>query len=189
MGSGQYKISILENIEGTSYRAVMTQTVDVSLSDPLKVYLNSIQNVDWNNSMKAIIKAGELTRGLNSDSEKIKAIYDYITENISYDETKLGKVGSNYIPSIDDTIAKKSGICYDYASLFAAMLRSAGIPAKLVKGYTPNVDGYHAWNEVYMKDSGEWVVIDTTYDSQLKAADYEVDMIKDSKSYNKSKEY
>ena len=45
------------------------------------------------------------------------------------------------------------------------MLRSQGIPTKLVKGYSDNVDGYHAWNEVYINE--EWITIDTTLDAVL----------------------
>ncbi|MGN7382731.1 transglutaminase-like domain-containing protein [Paenibacillus sp. SAFN-117] len=54
-------------------------------------------------------------------------------------------------------------MCYGYSSLFAAMLRSVGIPAKLVMGHSQYVTEYHAWNEVYLNN--EWVTIDTTIDS------------------------
>lgn len=48
------------------------------------------------------------------------------------------------------------------------MLRSQGIPAKLVKGNAPkNAAGYHSWNEVHGETKKAWVVIDTTYDIQV----------------------
>ena len=46
------------------------------------------------------------------------------------------------------------GICFDYASLMAALLRSQGIPTKLVVGYSG--DAYHAWISVYLDEIG-WV--------------------------------
>jgi transglutaminase-like putative cysteine protease len=69
------------------------------------------------------------------------------------------------------------------------MLRSAGIPAKLVKGYAVDVKGYHAWNEVYLESMGGWVAIDTTYDSQMKASGIKVDMVKNGEGYTKVREY
>lgn len=187
MGSGQYALSILQNTSGSSYQVVASQTIDVNISDPLKVYLNSIQNVNWNSSMAAIVKAKALTSGMGSDADKVNAIYNFVISNIHYDNNKLSSVSTDYIPSIDSTLRSGTGICYDYASLFGAMLRGVGVPAKLVKGYTPNAQGYHAWNEVYY--GGRWVVIDTTYDSQMKAANQSVSMIKSSSQYNKSREY
>ena len=64
-------------------------------------------------------------------------------------------------------------------SLFAAMLRSVGVPTKLIKGESSNVEGYHAWNEVYI--NGKWRIVDTSYDSQLKAGGYSISKYKSSK--------
>ena len=63
-----------------------------------------------------------------------------------------------YIPSVDDTFLTNTGICFDYASLAAAMLRSCGIPTKVETGYISPSGIYHAWNEVYVKDSG-WIEV------------------------------
>ena len=61
---------------------------------------------------------------------------------------------AGYIPDIDNTMKTKKGICFDYASLMAAMLRSQNIPTKLVVGYSG--DAYHAWISVYLHESG-WI--------------------------------
>jgi transglutaminase-like putative cysteine protease len=139
--------------------------------------------------METIKTASKLTEGLSTDSKKIKAIYDYVINNLSYDYGKLAKLSTTYVPDIDNTIASGKGICYDFSSVFAAMLRSQGIPAKLIKGYSPNVEGYHAWNEVYNSDTGKWMVIDTTYDSQMKAANKKYSMEKKQSQYSVSYEY
>ena len=47
------------------------------------------------------------------------------------------------------------GICFDYASLAAAMLRSLGIPCKLITGYVGE-STYHAWNSFYLENEG-WI--------------------------------
>ena len=189
MGEGQYRISVLENTSGTGYKYISTKEVDLDITDDKKIYLASVQNIRWNSDMEAIKTASKLTKGLSTDSEKIKAIYDYVTSNISYDYDKLAKLKKTYVPDIDNTIACGKGICYDFSSVFAAMLRSQGIPAKLIKGYSPNVEGYHSWNEVYNSDTGKWVVIDTTYDSQMKAAKKLYSMEKKQSQYSVSYEF
>ena len=62
---------------------------------------------------------------------------------------------SGYVPDPDRALSKGSGICYDYASLMAAMTRSQGIPTRLVIGYASK-DIYHAWNEVWTDETG-WI--------------------------------
>ena len=68
--------------------------------------------------------------------EALTAIYEYVTANLTYDNEKAATVSGNYLPDIDETLSTKKGICFDYASLTAAMLRSIGIPAKLAIGYS-----------------------------------------------------
>ena len=95
--------------------------------------------------------------------DKVTAIYNYIAGHYTYD-TKLanditaGKV-SKYIPDTAATLNNNKGICYDLASLFAAMCRSQDIPCTLTKGYAGS--SYHAWNKVNV--SGNWYQIDMTY--------------------------
>lgn len=189
LGNGNYKITIFENISGTKYKSVSSKNVTLNMDDTNQVFLNSVQNVNWNDSMNAIKKAQELTQGLVTENEKISAIYNYIVNNLKYDYKKLSTLASTYVPSIESTFQSNTGICYDYSSLFASMLRSVGIPAKLVKGYTKNVVGYHAWNEIYDSDTDQWLVVDSTTDSQLKAASIKYSMVKSSSDYTKSYEY
>ncbi|MGE5613850.1 MAG: transglutaminase-like domain-containing protein [Bacillota bacterium] len=188
-GDGVYKVSVLENIEDTKYKYLATKNITLDLDDDNKVYLESVQNIRWNCDMYAIKKAAELTMGLKTDAEKIKAIYNFVISNISYDKDKLSKLSSNYVPDIENTIATGKGICYDYSSLLAAMLRSQGIPAKLVKGYSAFVDGYHAWNEIYDSATGKWITVDTTYDAGMKSAGRKFAMEKNPKDFTKVYEY
>ena len=55
------------------------------------------------------------------------------------------------------------GICFDYASLTASMLRSQGIPTKVIFGYVSPDDLYHAWNMFYTEESG-WVTVEFAVD-------------------------
>ena len=188
-GNGEYKISLLENTTGSKYKYISSKSVSLALEDQTDVYLGSIQNINWNKDMAAIIKAKELTAGLKNDQEKVKAIYNYIVNNVRYDYNKLKTLKTDYVPNIDSTLKSNTGICYDFASTLAAMLRSVGIPAKLVKGYSKTATGYHAWNEVYNSETNKWEIIDATYDSQMRVAKVKYTMIKKSNLFTKVNEY
>lgn len=188
-GNGEYKISVLKNIEGDKYRYISTKNLALDLADDKRIYLNSIQNINWNGSMDTIKKAEELTKDLKSDSQKIDTIYQYVLDSISYDYERVGNLGKDYLPNIDNILASGKGICYDYSSVFAAMLRSVGIPAKLVKGYSSNITGYHAWNEIYNSETEKWITIDTTYDVQMKEANVKYSIEKVNSQYKKVFEY
>ncbi|NLO88828.1 MAG: transglutaminase domain-containing protein [Clostridia bacterium] len=187
MGSGTYTFALLENLDGNRYKVVAKKTMDVNIENNLNVYLQSVQIVKWDYNDAAVKKAAELTKGLQSDGEKVAAIYNYVVKNYNYDYGKLGALPSDYVPDINRTEREKKGICYDFSSLFASMLRSVGIPTKLVKGYATGVEGYHAWNEVYI--GGKWYIVDTSYDIQMREKGVSYQMYKKAENYNKVSEF
>ena len=182
LGSGQYQVAIMERQSGDKYSFVKNQTVSSKVTDDKTVFLNSVQNISWDKNKAAVKRAAEITKGASSDKEKIKLLYEYVVKNISFDKAKLGTLPSDYVPDIDKTLQSKKGICYDFSSLLAAMARSVGVPCKLVKGYSDNAVGYHAWNEVYL--DGKWMIIDASVDAQIHGT-----MFKDSGKYKKVYEY
>lgn len=193
LGDGKYKVRVFENITDNKYATKQTIYINVKLSEQLSPYLISSQLIEFSETSKAIKKAQELTEGLETDNEKFTAIYDYVISNIIYDTNKAKSVKSGYLPNIDDVFESNSGICFDYASLLAAMLRSVSLPTKLVTGYSSNVSTFHAWNEVYIDEQG-WVILDPTIASAAKQSnsqrviDYTNKLI-DSKYYDKKFEY
>lgn len=166
MGNGTYTVGVYQRVAKGSnrYRSLTKTSKNVSLPKNA-VYLASVQNVDWSDKSKAIQLAKELKLKDAKDEESFKAIYDKIVATIVYDHQKAKTVGTRYLPVIDTTLSEEKGICYDYSSLMAAMLRSIGIPTKMIHGNSSNVREYHAWNEVLLND--KWVIIDTTIDAQL----------------------
>jgi len=187
MGNGDYEVSVFEHVTGNKYRVVLSEKLNVTVANEPDVYLNSVQNLDWSSAAKATAKAKELTKGLRTDKAKAAAIRDYIVKNISYDKALARKVTSEYVPDIDGTLASGKAICYGYATLYAAMLRSVGIPAKLAMGTTKLVDEYHAWNEVFL--NGKWVVVDTTVDAGLDNGNAKAAFAKKASDYSAVKYY
>ncbi len=162
MGDGKYIVRVFENISDNKYATKQTQSINVKLKDANAPFLASNQLVDYTDSSETIQKAKELTEGKETDFEKIDVIYDYIISNITYDNEKAKTVKSGYLPSVDEILKSNKGICFDYASVMAAMLRSQDIPAKLVTGYSSNLNVFHAWNEVYTKETG-WIKLNEMY--------------------------
>lgn len=189
MGNGEYKVTVLENTSGNSYQIVGSTKVNVQMPNEKNVYLGSVQNINWNTNNTAIQYALQLTSGTSDLEEKAKLLYRHMAYNYTYDYDKLATLPSTYLPSIDSTYKSKEGICYDFSSLYAAMLRSQGVYAKLIKGYSSNATGYHAWNEVYDNKAKKWLIIDTTYDLQVIPNNKKVSMSKASSDYNKVYEY
>ena len=153
-GSGTYKIGVYENLHDDQYAAAFTQSVNVTLKDEYSMFLYPNAYVDFNGSSNAVKKAQQLAAGASSDLDVVQNVYDYITENVEYDYDKAETVQSGYLPTVDETLATNKGICFDYASLMGAMLRSQGIPTRLEIGYAGTE--YHAWISVDIKDVG-WV--------------------------------
>lgn len=158
LGNGSYKVRVMENTSGNKYIPLFEKTLDVQLSNSLSPFLNPNQYVMYTDDWKIVQKANELTKGKKTEAEKIGAIYEYIVTNIKYDKAKAASVQSGYLPNIDETLTSKKGICFDYAALMGGMLRSQGIPTRLIVGTVSPSDINHAWNEIYLKDKG-WVSV------------------------------
>ena len=173
-GSGWYNIGVYRNVDGTQYATIMTLDVSASLRDEFAPFLRPNQYVNYTYGSSAVEKAAELCAGISDSLEKTAAVYDYVVNNVSYDTVKAQTVTSGYLPDIDETYLTGRGICFDYAALMAGMLRSQGVPVKLVIGYTGSA--YHAWLSVYSQTDGwmnaqiyfdghTWKLMDPTFAS------------------------
>lgn len=153
-GNGSYSIQVMENIGGDSYVLSLEQTVDVQIENEFLPFLYPNQYVNFNADSNAVKKGSELAEDTWTDLEVVQNIYNFVIKNISYDEEKAQNVSYGYLPNVDDTLTSGTGICFDYAALMTAMLRSQNIPTKLEVGYSG--DTYHAWISTYVDDKG-WV--------------------------------
>ncbi len=155
MGSGSYTVKMYEQLSGKNYAEILSGDFEAAVKSETSAYLYPNKYVNYGDGSECVKKAAEVCAGKNGDVEKIGAVFDWIADNITYDKTLAATVQSGYVPDPDRTIAAGKGICFDYASLFAAMCRSQSIPARLVIGYA-EPDIYHAWNEVYTEETG-WI--------------------------------
>ncbi|MCI8727183.1 MAG: transglutaminase domain-containing protein [Hungatella sp.] len=170
-GSGDYQVQILENITGDNYAIACSADLQVSVGDELRPFLYPNQYVNFSPDSQAVAKGKELAENTYSELDVITNVYHYIIGEITYDEEKARNVAYGYLPVIDETLSSGKGICFDYAALMSAMLRSQGIPTKLEIGYAG--EAYHAWISTYIAEIGwvdkiiefdgtSWVLMDPT---------------------------
>lgn len=157
LGNGTYTFTVWENTTDQRYAKLAGTSKDVSMKDEFQPFLRQNIYCEYDSKSDAAKLAKELTKDAKNEGDALAAIFDWVVENIKYDTEKATELSgkSGYIPDPDATISEKSGICFDYSSLVAAMLRSLGIPCKIVTGNVAPNDIYHAWNMVLI--DGTWV--------------------------------
>ncbi|MGB8581744.1 MAG: transglutaminase-like domain-containing protein [Candidatus Sulfotelmatobacter sp.] len=106
--------------------------------------------------------AGKVTQGKTQALDKARAIYDYVFTTMRYDKTGTGWGHGDVLYACD----AKKGNCTDFHSLFIAMARSQGIPARFEIGFplpsdqhSAEIAGYHCWSDFYVDGKG-WIPVD-----------------------------
>jgi uncharacterized membrane protein required for colicin V production len=113
----------------------------------------------------------EITKGFTSDEEKAHALYEWVGSRIVYDHEKVRRYEEEndwMEQTPKDTFMSRKGVCIDYARLYAMMARSVDLDVRVITGLGyDGRGGYgpHAWNEVYVTDSNEWIPLDSTWAS------------------------
>lgn len=153
-GDGNYQVGVYRNTSGSKYAVVLTAQFSVTLADAFAPFLRPNQYVDYAAAPNTVALGQTLCTGIQQPLEKVAAIYDYVVENFTYDDDLAATVKSGYLPVLDQVLERKQGICFDYAAVMTAMLRSQQVPCKLVVGYAGEI--YHAWISVWTEEDG-WV--------------------------------
>ncbi len=106
--------------------------------------------------------AVKVTQGKTNNLEKARSIYDYVFTTMRYDKTGTGWGHGDVLYACD----AKKGNCTDFHSLFIAMARSQGIPARFEIGFplppdkhAAEIAGYHCWSDFYLDGNG-WIPVD-----------------------------
>lgn len=143
-----------------------------STASELQPYLKPSDKIESNHA-EIRAKAQELTASAQDDMDKISKIGAFINSHMTY---KLNSPHKNQ--GAVSALKNGEGVCEDYAALFVALARSAGIPARQVNGFAdPKLTGAswksrsqqvslqgfrHAWAECYLEGMG-WVAVDPTF--------------------------
>lgn len=191
-GDGDYLITAYQQVSGDQYAALYCETVTVTLDNEFLPFLYPNQYVDFSADSEASKLALSMISEDTKDIEALQLIYDYVVDNLTYDYEKADTVETGYLPDVDDTLKTGTGICFDYAALSTAMLRSCDIPCKLQIGYAGDIK--HAWIDVYIRSKGwinkaisfagdTWSLMDPTFDSNSDDKEAIQDYIGDESNY------
>lgn len=116
----------------------------------------------------------ELTEGLESQTDKMIVITEYLRENYEY-TLRPGSLppGEDFVDHF--LFEDREGYCVHYGTALTVMLRIAGIPARYAEGFKvpeeTDEEGYalvrnsdaHAWAEVLTDGDGDvWTIWDAT---------------------------
>ena len=182
-GDGTYTIKVMENISGNQYYELYSTSASVTLEDPLAPYVRPNAYADYDENSDCVKEAAKMAATATSEEEFVGQVYDYICKHVTYDYKEAETVSSGYVPDPDEVMGTGKGICFDYASLAASMLRSQGIPTKIIFGYVAPDNLYHAWNMFYTEESGwttvefsvdpgDWSRVDLTFSANGSNADF-----------------
>ncbi len=159
LGDGDYTFKVMKNVEGNKYFELYGCSASVALADQFEPFIRPNQYSNYAQDSACVERAAQLAQEASSEEAFVMAVYDEVCKSVKYDREKAATVESGYIPDPDSTLAEGKGICIDYAALGAAMLRSQGIPTKIVFGYVQPDDLYHAWNMFYTQENG-WTTVE-----------------------------
>ncbi len=99
-------------------------------------------------------------RRITSGADKVMDIVNRVTEFVYREMRPNASIA--LLRDAREVLRTKEGVCRDYAILTASLLRSAGVPTKLVTGmvYSEGAFYYHAWVEVWT--GSRWIGVDPT---------------------------
>ena len=150
---GGWKCSSSYYSFGGNYYCTMNYT--------MTYYTIAAQEAELDNAI-ALAKAN---LGLNSstmnDYQKIKAIYDYMTKNITYDYANLNDDSYRLKYTAYAAMINKTAVCQGYAVLLYRMALECGVDARVITGIGNG--GAHGWNIV--KLGNYYYNVDSTWDA------------------------
>ena len=124
-----------------------------------------------------------LTKTNTNPVEIAKILYNFVIRNLYYDFPRAEEGDYEFLYA-SEILERGKGVCSDYAILYTALLRAAGIPSRLVAGipvYTilfeneKEIDMGHAWVEIQLPDHG-WIPVDITPEDDFMSANYYLDI-------------
>jgi len=167
---------VQENYSTLFFQVIVQEAVPSSYTNLIPTsQVNSGNQAVREYAQKIISIAGAVT-----DREKVNAVYDFLIDGDAagrfvytyYDQIYPGylSLSWNSIFIASHFLKRRVGVCNDFAELFAALVRSLGIPVKKVSGVDPFTGGGHMWNSVYFES--QWWWLDATWANGVPLARY-----------------
>ncbi len=128
--------------------------------DEVKKYLKSNRWIPTDGRIREI--ADKITKDKTGILDKARAIYDWVVEN-TYRDPAVRGCG---LGIVEQMLVRRGGKCVDISSVYIALARAAGVPAREVFGIRLGkkaeqdiTGGYHCWAEFFLPGTG-WIPVD-----------------------------
>lgn len=158
-GNGKYTFTLYKNVSGKKYSEEGKITITAKMEDESRAFLYPNQYINYTPETPAVVEAGKICEGKTDPKEIFDTVCKYMVGHFAYDFIKSVSVKSGQLPEIDAAWEKHMGICQDLSAIMVAMLRSQGVPARMMIG-TLGSGIYHAWVTAII--NGEDVFYDPT---------------------------
>ena len=186
-GVGKEGDYILWNCQGYTVGATQEASsqgsgYDVHITFTFTYLSDADQEAQMDQAIADLLSSLDLSS--KTDYQKIKAIYDYICSNITYDYDNLYDDSYTLKHSSYAALINKKAVCQGYASLFYRLALEAGIDARVISG---DSGGPHAWNIV--KIEGSYYNLDSTWDAGNTEYEYFLKNAKDFPNHTRDAAY
>ena len=129
-------------------------------------------------------RVAEILEELNADSssseyERVRAVYEYLRENVEYDEVHKKNTHYHLKSTAYGALVNRRAVCQGYAVAAYRLLRELGVDCRVITGMASDGrrhelvhagEEYHAWNIVRV--DGKYYDLDITWDKRLGTEDY-----------------
>jgi tetratricopeptide (TPR) repeat protein len=156
-GKKPFQVITKVTVLPVAYKAKLDKAVDGSLPPSVRSYLGAADSIDP--ASPVLKKIAAEVKGKNS-VETVKNILAWLHKNVKY-KSESSDITKLDFESVDEIVKRGHAECRGYTMLFAALCRSAGVPARPVWGLLFRPKGFdsHNWDEVYIASVG-WVPVD-----------------------------
>lgn len=165
------KLTVVAKVEGqVRYRDYNLAASGTKKDIPAALVANYTRSTRYWQTDGAVAEAAKSVVKPNAKvADNVQAVYRYVIDKLTYNNDKIK---FNVRQGAAKALANPTNaVCLEYADLMIAMLRSQGIPARMVIGYayagslkaSPEVaDSLHSWVEAYVPGIG-WMTVDPTW--------------------------
>lgn len=137
-----------------------TRTYQYKLLYTFVYNTTAAQEQTLNSKLNSVLESLDLDEA--TDYQKVRRIYEYICDNVSYDTAAENDSTKGKYTAYNALVEGKA-VCQGYAVLLYRMLREEGISARVIGGIAEESGEEHSWNIVRMGD--KYYYLDTTWDA------------------------
>ena len=137
------------------------QNLGATVTFTMTYHSSAEQEAEMDTAVSALL--GQLNVSGEDDYTKLRAIYDYLTENITYDYDNLGNDSYKLKHTAYAALINKTAVCQGYSALLYRLALELGVDCRMIPG---NSDGQaHVWNIAELND--RYYNLDSTWDAGL----------------------